>query len=205
MNKILTLIFAFLFLINLIISGVLKHSVLETTEQLKQAENNTKALLFVQDSLKYSNRTLQLSIEQLKYFNDSISKSLNAAIKKSKKDEDKISQLQYAVATNFKIDTVYFKDTLFVENTCLDTTLTDNKWYSVNLKLKSPNLVVVNPKFTNEIITIFNYKKETIAPPKKCFIRRWFQKKHIVTETTIINNNPYCKIDTTRFINIVHM
>lgn len=205
MNKTLTLIFTFLFLTACVCASLLNNSLLKTVEQLKQAENNTKALLLEQDSLNSTNRTLQLSIEQLHYFNDSITKVLNKAIKDSKKDKDKISQLQYAVSTNFKIDTIRFVDTLFIENTNIDTTITDNKWYSVDLKLKSPDILVVSSKFTNEIITIFNYKKETINPPKKCFIGRWFQKKHIVTETTIINNNPYSTVDTTRVVEIVNL
>lgn len=205
MNKILTLIFAVLFLAAFISAALLNDSLSKTVEQLKQAENNTKALLLAQDSLTATNRTLKLSIEQLNFFNDSISKVLNKAIKESKKDKNKISQLQYAVSTNFKIDTVRFVDTLFIENTNIDTTITDSKWYYVNLKLKSPDLLVVSPSFKNELITIFNYKKETINPPKKCFIGRWFQKKHIVTETTIINNNPYSTVDTTRVVEIVKL
>lgn len=205
MNKILTLIFAVLFLATFITAMLLNNSLSKVTEQLKQAENNTKALLFTKDSLNNSNRTLKLSINQLNHLNDSISKAFNKAIKESKKDKNKISQLQYAVLTNFKTDTVRFVDTLFIENTNIDTTITDSKWYYVNLKLKSPDLLVVSPSFKNEVITIFNYKKETINPPKKCFIGRWFQKKHIVTETTIINNNPYGTVDTTRVVEIVKL
>ena len=77
MNKILTLIFAILFLAAFITSVLLNNSLLKVTEQLKQSENNTKALLFTKDSLNNSNRALKLSIEQLNYFNDSISKAFN--------------------------------------------------------------------------------------------------------------------------------
>lgn len=205
MNKTLILIFAGLLIFSFSTIYFLNKSLKETTEQLKQAENNTKALLINSDELSNNNRTLKLSIEQLNYFNDSISRVLKYTIEKNKKNKDKISQLQYLLSTNTKVDTVYFKDTLFINNTNIDTTITDKKWYSINLKLKSPNILTVSPKFNNEFITIFSYKKETINPPKKFFIARWFQKKHIITETTIINSSPYSTVDTTRFIEIVKL
>jgi len=168
------------------------------------AESNTKALLLENQGLDSTSRVLQLTIDQLEYSKDSISKILLNTIKENNIKTDKIKQLEYAVMTNFRVDTVKFRDTIFVENTKLDTLITDNKWYKLALSLKYPNEIVVSPSFKNEIVTVFNYKKETIKPPKKCFIGRWFQKKHIVTETTIINNNPYSSTDTTRVIEIVN-
>ena len=167
------------------------------------AESNTKALLLENQGLDSTSRVLQLTIDQLEYSKDSISKILLNTIKENNIKTDKIKQLEYAVMTNFRVDTVKFRDTIFVENTKLDTIITDNKWYKLALSLEYPNEIVVSPSFKNEIVTVFNYKKETIKPPKKCFIGRWFQKKHIVTETTIINNNPYSSTDTTRVIEIV--
>lgn len=171
--------------------------------RISVAENNTKALLLENQGLDSTSRVLQLTIDQLEYSKDSISKILLNTIKENNIKTDKIKQLEYAVMTNFRVDTVKFRDTVFVENTNLDTLITDNKWYKLALSLKYPNEIVVSPSFKNEIVTIFNYKKETINPPKKCAIARWFQKKHIVTETTIINNNPYSTTDTTRVIEIV--
>lgn len=178
---------------------------LNCLEQLEQAENNTKALLLTKDSLSNNNRTLQLSIEQLNYYNDSISRVLKSTIKELNIKDSKIAQLQYLTTSTSKVDTIKFTDTLFVNNVDIDTTATDNKWYSVNLKIKSPNTLIVHPTFKDEIVTIFSHKKETINPPKKCFFLRWFQKKQIITETLIINNNPYSNIDTTRVIETVKL
>lgn len=198
------LITSVLFSIALFIVGRIQYSqLIDCVEQLKHAENNNKALIFKQDSLNNTNRTLQLTIEQLEYYNDSLTKTIKSNLRKSKIDKDKISQLQYMLSTSSKVDTIKFRDTVFVKDTYVDTTLTDSKWYKVGLILKSPNTLIVNPEFTNEFTTVFSYKKETIKPPKKCFIGRWFQRKHIVTETTIISNNPYSTVDTTRFIEII--
>jgi hypothetical protein len=91
---------------------------------------------------------------------------------------------------------------LFKEYVDIDTTIQD-QWYSLDMQLKSPSTFIVSPQFRNESILALSYKKETVNPPRKFFLWRWFQKKHIITEGTIINNNPYCKQDTLRIIEVV--
>lgn len=205
MKKYITGFFIVAFAVILFACTHLYKSLVLCQAQLSRAENNTKALLLENENLDFTTRTLKLSIEQLQYFSDSISRTLKRTIKESKIKESKISQLQYMLSTNYRVDTLRFKDTIFVNNLQIDTTITDSRWYNLKLSLKAPNTIVVNPKFNNEFITIFNAKKETINPPKKFFLARWFQKKHIVTETTIINNNPYSSVDTTRVIEIVKL
>jgi hypothetical protein len=195
-NKILAL------LIVISISGLAYFYIenIRLTENLGYAQNNAKALLLNIDSVNSINRTLKLNIESLNYYNDSLSQKLSKTLEERKIDKRKVEQLQYLLSTTKVTDTLLIKDTVFVENTNIDTCLTDNKWYSISLKLIYPNIVEVSPTFKNEYTTVFSYKKETINPPKKCFIGRWFQKKHIVTETLIITDNPYSTIDTTRVI-----
>lgn len=172
-------------------------------EKFEAAQNNTKALITTNSNLDSTCRTLKMTMEQLEYSNDSISKLLMNTIKSNELNKKKIKQLQYSLSTNFRIDTVTFRDTLFREYVDLDTTISDNKWYSLNLKLKSPSTFIVDPRFVNENVLTLSYKKETVNPPRKFFLWRWFQKKHIVTEGTVINNNPYCKQDTLRIIEVV--
>lgn len=50
---------------------------------------------------------------------------------------------------------------------------------------------------------IVGYRKEIIDPPKKCFIARWFQKKHKVVEVNVVEKNPYIENKQQRFIEIV--
>ena len=172
-------------------------------EKISDAQNNTKALIATNTSLDSTCRTLKLTMEQLEYSNDSISKALVNAIKDNNLNKKKIQQLQYSLTTNFRVDTITFRDTLFREYVDIDTTISDNKWYTLNLTLKSPSTFIVNPNFTNENVLALSYKKETVNPPRKFFLWRWFQKKHIVTEGIVINNNPYCKQDTLRVIEVV--
>ena len=141
-------------------------------DRLAVAESNTKALLLANSELDSTSRTLKLTIEQLEYSKDSISKRLIRTINDNNINKKKISQLQYMLSTNFKVDTLIFKDTLFVDRMNLDTTITDNKWYKLDLALKYPNLIVTKPEFRNEYTIVFSYKKETIDPPKRFFLCR---------------------------------
>lgn len=172
-------------------------------KQVSVAVSNEKALFAEADSLKSTKQSLQFTIQQLRYFNDSINtKLLNAAEELDKKDKD-IKQLQYQLTQSTRIDTVVFRDTLFKDPTVkLDTTLGD-KWYTVNLGLRYPSTIIVHPTFNNEAYTIFSYKKETIKPPKKFFLWRWFQRKQQIVEVNVIQKNPYTKNKEQRFIDII--
>ena len=200
MKKILIVVIVVVSLLLIIYALVQKINNL--TLQLNDAQNNIKTTLLECEDLRAKTRVLKLSMDQLEYANDSISKVLVKTINDNKLKTKNITQLQYMLNSNTRIDTIIFNDTIFINNTNLDTTLSD-RWYNVNLHLRHPNEIIINPKFVDEIITMFSYKKETVNPPKKCFIARWFQRKHIVTEIQVINNNPYSSIDTTRIVEIV--
>jgi hypothetical protein len=97
---------------------------------------------------------------------------------------------------------VFIKDTIFVKDLHIDTTLT-SKWYNLNLKLDYPNSVVVAPEVTSEQYVVIHSTKETIKPPKKCKIGRWFQKKHTVLNVEIMEENPYIKQKSNKFVKIL--
>ena len=78
-----------------------------------------------------------------------------------------------------------------------------NPGYTLNLKLEYPNKITTTPTFINEQYILFSYKKETVNPPKKFFLLRWFQKKHTVVIVNIINTNKYSNIESRRFVEII--
>ena len=111
--------------------------------------------------------------------------------------------MQYLLSEAQKIDTIIFKDTIFTNPLINIDTLLINDWYQMDLKLKYPNVIITEPKFISEKYIIVNYKKETIDPPKKCAIARWFQKKHKVVEVNIVEKSPYIKNKQQKFIEII--
>ena len=94
------------------------------------------------------------------------------------------------------------KDTIFVKSLKLDTIVGD-RWYTMKLGLEYPNKIIVNPSFISEKYIITNSKKETIEPPKKYWIQRIFQKKHIIAEINIVEKSPYIKETQNQFIQII--
>lgn len=107
-------------------------------------------------------------------------------------------------STAVKTDTICFKDTVFKDlHTDIDTVLTDKSWYSLQLSLKYPNRISVTPSFTSEKYVMISSRKETVNPPKKFFLFRWFQKKHTVIEADVVEKNPFIQNKKNKFIEVI--
>ena len=172
-------------------------------EDLSVSIANEKALLIDNDSLSNKKRVLQLTVEQLNYLNDSIVKKMNEVRKELKIKDKNIKELEYQLSEAKKTDTLIFRDTLFRNPELkIDTTLRD-KWYSLNLKLEYPSTVIASPKFISERYVIQSLRKETIKPPKKCWLGRLFQKKHLIIETEVIEKSPYIINKQEKYIKII--
>ena len=172
-------------------------------EEISVSMTNQKAFIAENSSLKEENRAFKFTVEQLNYYNDSILQKMNDVRKElSIKDKD-LKQMQYLLSEATKKDTIVFRDTLFREPTLDIDTLVGDKWYNIRLGLKYPNLITTNPIFISEKYIIVNKKKETINPPKKFFLFRWFQRKHWVMEVNIKEKNPYIKEVNNKFVEII--
>ena len=94
-------------------------------------------------------------------------------------------------------------DTLFRDPSFALDTLFGDKWYSVRLGLEYPSMIAVEPYFKSEKHIVVSSKKETINPPHKFFLFRWFQRKHNVLNIDVIEKNPYIDEQTSRYIEII--
>ena len=172
-------------------------------EEISISISNQKAFIAENSSLKEENRVFKFTIEQLNYYNDSILQKMNEVKKELKIKDRDLKQMQYLLSEAQKKDTIVFRDTLFREPTLKIDTLLGDRWYQMKLGLRYPSTIITEPKFTSEKYVIMNYKRETIDPPRKCFIARWFQKKHKVIEVEVVEKNPYIENKQQRFIEIV--
>lgn len=145
----------------------------------------------------------QLTIEDLRYMNDSVSnKMLDLQTKLNLKDRQ-IKNLQYLASHFTRTDTVTLSDTVFIsEELCIDTVVGD-KWMSTWIHLEWPSMVAVEPSVTSEKTVAIYTKRETVQPPKKCWVARLFQKKHTVTKVYIDESNPYIDSQQNEFIEVV--
>ena len=169
---------------------------------LSYANANEKALLLKNDSNKNQIRSLQLTVDQLDYFNDSILQKLQAAKNELKVKDKDLKELQYLKTLAAKTDTIIIKDTIFAEDFCMDTMVQD-EWHKTSLELCYPNTIIVSPEFTSEKTIVTHLKKETVDPPKKCWLARLFQKKHKVIIVDIKENNPYITTQEYRHVEII--
>ena len=172
-------------------------------DEISVSMSNQKAFIAENSSLKEENRVFKFTVEQLNYYNDSILQKMNNIRKELKIKDKNLKQLQYLLSVSTKKDTVLFTDTIFRDKSLALDTIIGDKWYNIRLGLKYPNLIYTEPTFTSEKYIIVNKKKETVNPPKKFFLFRWFQRKHWVMEVHIKEKNPYIKETNNKFVEII--
>lgn len=175
-----------------------------TDKKWKEAVENAKAYSELFSNSESKNRAFKLTIDQLKNSNDSIFQELNEARKELKVKDSKLKSLQYVSSSFSKVDTITLKgDTIFKDSHVNIDTLLSDKWYSVRVGLKYPSTVSIEPKFLSIKYIVVSAKKETVNPPKRFFLFRWFQKKQIRLNVDVVEKNPYVQNQDNRFVEIV--
>lgn len=171
--------------------------------ELSVSKSNEKAFVLENSGLKEENLAFKFTIEQLNYFNDSLTTKMNEVRRELKIKDNDLKQMQYLLSELKRTDTVRFRDTIFVDRNIQIDSLIGDEWYNIRLGLQYPNLISISPTFKSEKFIIVSSKKETINPPKKCAISRWFQRKHRVVKVEVNEKNPYIENKQQRFIEII--
>lgn len=175
----------------------------KTENRWKEAVTNIKSYENVFSDSKDKSIAFQLTIAQLKHYNDSIFQELNDVRKELKIKDSKLKSLQYISSNFVKSDTIILKDTIFKDQGIDIDTLLSDEWYSVRVGLRYPSSVIVTPRFRSEKNVIVSTKRETVNPPKRFFLFRWFQKKHTVLHVNVVEKNPYIVNQDNRYIEVV--
>jgi hypothetical protein len=187
----------------LAIMGAMWQQISYSDEKRKIAEANVKAYSHQLDADGRKTMALQLTCDQLNYFKDSVLQELNETRKQLKVKDKNLKAVQLVGSSFSKADTIYHTDTLFREPSLQMDTLIGDEWYSVRLGLKYPSMVAVKPEFKSKKHIVVSSKKETVNPPKKFFLFRWFQKKMTVIHVDVVEKNPYVSEETSRYVEIV--
>ena len=169
----------------------------------KESTENVKSYSELFSNSENKNRGFKLTIDQLQYFNDSILRELNETREALKVKDSKLKSLQYLSSTFIKYDTLIIKDTLFKDPQIQIDTILSDEWYSIRIGLKYPSTITVNPMFRSVKHIVVSSRRETVNPPKKFFLFRWFQKKHTILNIDIIEKNSYIKEQNSRYIEII--
>ena len=185
--------------------GFMWKQVRDANEKWKVSEGNVKAYASMFDNSKKQNTALLLTVDQLEYFKDSVLQELDATRKELKVKDKDLKALQQVKSSFTRTDTITITqvDTLFKEPSLAIDTVLGDEWYKLNLGLKYPSTIAVKPYFKSEKHIVVSSKKETVNPPKKFFLLRWFQKHHTVLHIDVIEKNPYVKEQSSRYIEII--
>ena len=197
------LISAIVTLILLMIIGFQYYQIKSVNGKWKVAEANVKAYSEELNTVGKKNTALQLSVSQLEYFNDSVLKALNETREELKIKDKNLKALQQVKSSFSRTDTIEINDTIFINPSFYVDTVLQDKWYKLGLQLKYPSTVTVSPEFKSEKHIVVSTKKETVNPPKKFFLLRWFQKKHKVLNIDVIEKNPYVNGESSKYVEIL--
>ena len=182
--------------------GIQNYKLNKAKNELELSEINYKALENECNKLTSDNIEYKLTVTQLSLSQDSLTSALNRArINLGIKDKE-IKRLGYIASQAQKTDTLYIRDSIFINNVNIDTTIQDGKWYKCNIHLESPNIVSISPEFTSEKL-VFTHTEKVILNPKKCKFARLFQKKSTIIITEVVENNPYIKNTQERFMEVI--
>lgn len=184
-------------------SSVLYKKNVILNRELAKSNSNVNAYELFNSELKDSVLVLNYTIDALNNSVDSINQKMNAVRKELRVKDKELESISRLVMTSSKKDTVTLRDTIFLKDMKIDTTLTDKNWYSLALSLEYPNKIAVHPEFNSDTYIVISSSKRIVGKPKACWIGRLFQKRHVVVEGRIVEKNPYIKVDEQRFIKIV--
>ena len=114
--------------------------------------------------------------------------------------DKRLREMHHRVTYVERTDTIYLSDSIFISG--LDTTITDG-WVSTQLKIEVPNKITHSVSVRNQTDLFVTTKRETVNPPRKFFLFRLFQRKHLVVTVVAKEGNPWCQTAESRHVEIV--
>lgn len=114
--------------------------------------------------------------------------------------DKRLREMHHRVTYVERTDTIYLSDSIFISG--LDTTITDG-WVSTHLKIDVPNKITHSVSVRNQTDLFVTTKRETVNPPRKFFLFRLFQRKHLVVTVVAKEGNPWCQTAESRHVEIV--
>lgn len=171
-------------------------------QELGLATTNIKAYASENSKLKNRNLVFELTLEQMEYYNDSLLQQMKKVARDNGIKDKQIRSLQYQLEHYNKVDTIIVRDTIFKDPKFhLDTCIMD-KWNKTCLSLSYPgNIGIRNTYYNNKYIIVDSHKEP--IKERKWFLPRWFTRKHIVAEITVVDENPYVSTPRQRFVEII--
>lgn len=162
---------------------------------------NVEAYRLDNSNLKGYCKQYQMTIDELYASQDSLDQRLLSVMEELKIKAKKVQELQYQLTQATRTDTIKIKDTIFIEDTHVDTVFGD-EWYKMHLQLDYPSTIITTPTFNSEQYVYIYTKKEYVKGKSKCFFVNWFRKKYTSVEVKVEEKSPYINVARQKFIKI---
>ena len=198
LNK-LTYIVILVLCITLVLMG---QRIKSLNNSLSHSVNNEKAYAIENSMLKEDNIAFRFELEQLSHLNDSLILKMKEIIEDRNIKLKQVKTMQYLLENVQKQDTLYIRDTIFVDKTFVLDTCKVDQWSEICLHLEHPNIITIDASFKNEKFITTALKKEPIKQ-RKCFLARWFTKKQKILIIDVYDKNPYVNTERQRYIEII--
>ena len=183
--------------------GVMTHQNKQWKEKYEMVQQTNTSYFKDLQSAKNDIHQYELTLADLQLMNDSITNKMLDLQKKLKVKDKQVQNLQYLYSHFAKVDTVIFEDTIFLEpELCIDTLIGD-EWVMTDLHLEWPGEIQLSTQVKSQKTVMVYLQKETVEPPKKCWLARLFQKKRKVAKVYIDEENPYIDDQQNLFIDVV--
>lgn len=205
MNKKLYIVIAITSIVVILLTaiGVLAYSNKSLKNDYANAMNNLTAYQLENSKLSDTNRVYKMTISELEYSQDTLFKAMDSIRKELKIKDKNLNQIQYIKYEVRVTDTLELVDTIFIKPSFYMDTILSDKWHSTRIMMKYPSYIMVEPSLESDKYVVFSFKKETVKPPKKFFLFRWFQKKQKVVNVDVVETNPYVTNKAQRFMEVV--
>lgn len=162
---------------------------------------NVEAYRLDNSNLKGYCKQYQMTIDELYASQDSLDQRLLSVMEELEIKAKKVKELQYQLTQATRTDTIKIKDTIFIEDTHVDTVFGD-EWYKMHLQLDYPSTIITTPTFNSEQYVYIYTKKEYVKGKSKCFFVNWFRKKYTSVEVKVEEKSPYINVARQKFIKI---
>lgn len=180
------------------------NTVISQRKQIDTYAQNIKAYDSQLSGLRNDNMMFRFTRDQLLTLNDSLVSKMLDKSKELGIKQSRITQLQYMKSRVIKKDSlIMLRDTIFKDNSVHIDTVIGDKWCQTRLTLDYPSSIKIENRVSSEKFLFITSKRETVSPPKKFFLLRWFQKKHTVLEIKVTDSNPYIINGEQKFIEVI--
>lgn len=169
---------------------------------LSRSINNEKAYAAENSLLKNDNIAFKFEISQLNHLNDSLIVKMQEVVKDRNIKMKQVKTMQYLLENIKKQDTIFIKDTIFINKDFVLDTCKIDEWSEICLHLEYPNIISVDATFNNEKYITTSVRKEPIKQ-RKWFLPRWFTRKQEIITIDVYDKNPYVKTPQQRYVEII--